>query len=247
MRVARRIGEVYRDVTLALAAADVGRLRDDAGVRDLPFVARRSRRDPDEVRDALGIPARSPVSCSTSFGGYGLDGLDEARSRAMDGYHVLLPGMIDENAMYERGYRYEDLVRAVDVVVTKPGYGIISSASRTTPRCCTRRAAIFASTRCWSTRCRRSCAARSSITTTCSRAAGRAHLDALLAQPAPPTSPPTDGADVAADILLDDPRMSAPAAIAGAGLGTGRPFPSPEGTFLADGDRVRIAYFRKPG
>ena len=34
--------------------------------------------------------------------------------------------MIDENAMYDRGYRYEDLVRAVDVVVTKPGYGIIS-------------------------------------------------------------------------------------------------------------------------
>ena len=44
----------------------------------------------------------------------------------MPGYHVLLPGMIDENAMYDRGYRYEDLVRAVDVVVTKPGYGIIS-------------------------------------------------------------------------------------------------------------------------
>ena len=34
--------------------------------------------------------------------------------------------MIDENAMYDNGYRYEDLVRAVDVVVTKPGYGIIS-------------------------------------------------------------------------------------------------------------------------
>ena len=25
------------------------------------------------------------------------------------------------------------------------------------------------------------------------------------------------------------------------------PFPSPEGTFLADSDRVRLAYFRKPG
>ena len=48
------------------------------------------------------------------------------RIRAMRGYHVLLPGMIDETAMYDRGYRYEDLVRAVDVVVTKPGYGIIS-------------------------------------------------------------------------------------------------------------------------
>ena len=28
--------------------------------------------------------------------------------------------------MYAAGCRYEDLVRAVDVVVTKPGYGIIA-------------------------------------------------------------------------------------------------------------------------
>jgi L-arabinokinase len=28
--------------------------------------------------------------------------------------------------MYELGFRYEDLVAAADVVVTKPGYGIIS-------------------------------------------------------------------------------------------------------------------------
>ena len=42
------------------------------------------------------------------------------------GYHVLWPGDVDEAAMYDAGYRYEDLVRAVDVVVTKPGYGIIS-------------------------------------------------------------------------------------------------------------------------
>lgn len=27
--------------------------------------------------------------------------------------------------MYDRGYRYENVVRAVDVVATKPGYGII--------------------------------------------------------------------------------------------------------------------------
>ena len=33
---------------------------------------------------------------------------------------------VDERAIYAAGYRYEDLVRAVDVVATKPGYGIIS-------------------------------------------------------------------------------------------------------------------------
>ena len=33
---------------------------------------------------------------------------------------------VDERAIYAAGYRYEDLVRAVDVVATKPGYGIIA-------------------------------------------------------------------------------------------------------------------------
>ena len=33
---------------------------------------------------------------------------------------------LDEDALYASGRRYEDLVRAVDVVVTKPGYGIIA-------------------------------------------------------------------------------------------------------------------------
>ena len=33
-----------------------------------------------------------------------------------------------ERQIYDNGLRYEDLVRAADVVVTKPGYGIISEA-----------------------------------------------------------------------------------------------------------------------
>ncbi len=37
------------------------------------------------------------------------------------GVHV-----IAEEQLYGRGFRYEDLVRAVDVVITKPGYGIIA-------------------------------------------------------------------------------------------------------------------------
>jgi acyl-coenzyme A thioesterase PaaI-like protein len=40
--------------------------------------------------------------------------------------------------------------------------------------------------------------------------------------------------------------MTAPAATPEAGWEPVTPFPSPEGTFLADGDRVRLAYFRKP-
>ena len=41
--------------------------------------------------------------------------------------------------------------------------------------------------------------------------------------------------------------MTAPIAVPEPGWEPVVPFPSPEGTFLADGDRVRIAYYRKPG
>lgn len=41
--------------------------------------------------------------------------------------------------------------------------------------------------------------------------------------------------------------MTAPAAHPEPGWEPVVPFPSPEGTFLHDGDSVRIAYFRKPG
>jgi len=41
-------------------------------------------------------------------------------------------------------------------------------------------------------------------------------------------------------------RLTAPPAQAEPGWEPVVPFPSPEGTFLHEGDRVRIAYFRKP-
>jgi len=40
--------------------------------------------------------------------------------------------------------------------------------------------------------------------------------------------------------------MTAPAATPEPGWVPAEPFPSPADTFLADGDRVRLAYFRKP-
>jgi acyl-coenzyme A thioesterase PaaI-like protein len=41
--------------------------------------------------------------------------------------------------------------------------------------------------------------------------------------------------------------MTAPIATPEPGWEPVTPFPSPEGTFLAEGDRVRLAYYRKPG
>lgn len=200
--VANAIGRVYEQTTIALRFPMWGGFESMPRVRDIPFVARRSRRNPDEVRDALGIPRDRRVVL-TSFGGYGLEGLNERALRSMREYHVLLPGMIDESAMYGRGFRYEDLVRAVDVVATKPGYGIISEclANNTallyTSRGDFREYQVLVDAMPAFVRC--------AFIDHADLFAGRwqSHLDALLAQPAPPAEPPTNGADVAADILLN--------------------------------------------
>jgi L-arabinokinase len=199
--VAAEIGVVYRDTTFALRMPMWGGFETMPDVRAIPFVARRSRREPDEVRKALGIPVDQPVVL-TSFGGYGIEALNEDALRAMTAYHVLLPGMIDENAMYGRGYRYEDLVRAVDVVVTKPGYGIISE-------CIANDTAILYTSRGDFREYQVLVDAmpkylRTAFIDHTDLFSGnwRPHLDALLAQPDPETKPAVNGAEVAADILL---------------------------------------------
>jgi hypothetical protein len=75
-----------------------------------------------------------------SFGGYGLPSLDLTAVDCFDRWTVVttdriqpvpeqpLPPLVlvKEAAFQSTGFRYEDLVAAVDVVMTKPGYGIIA-------------------------------------------------------------------------------------------------------------------------
>jgi L-arabinokinase len=194
----RQIGESYAQTTLALRLPMWGGFETMPRIEDLPFVARHSRREPDDTRRALGIPLEACVVLS-SFGGYGVDGM--AKPSVAD-YHVLWPGDIDEAAMYEQGYRYEDLVRAVDVVVTKPGYGIISEClANDTALLYTSRGdfreypvLVEAMPR----------FLRSAFISREELFAGNwgPHLDRLLAQPSPSENPATNGAEVAADMLL---------------------------------------------
>ena len=200
--VAGMIGDIYRATTLALRLPMWGGFETMPNVRDLPFVARQSQRQPAEVRAALGIPPDKRVVLA-SFGGYGLEGIDLAAVSNMPGYHVLVPGMIDEQAMHLRGFRYEDLVRAVDVVVTKPGYGIISeclandAALLYTSRGDFREYQVLVDAMPAFLRC--------SFIDHADLFAGQwaPHLDALLDQPPPTIHPATNGAAVAADMLLD--------------------------------------------
>ena len=112
-------------------------MHDERPSRTRPLVARRSHRSRTDVIEALGVPPNRPLVLA-SFGGFGVNGFDLSMVDARGDYTILItrwqetdpppPGVtcIDEQRMYALGFRYEDLVAAADVVVTKPGYGIIS-------------------------------------------------------------------------------------------------------------------------
>jgi UDP:flavonoid glycosyltransferase YjiC (YdhE family) len=118
-------------------------------VIDLPFVARRSTRSAKEVRRRLGLDGSEPVVL-VSFGGFGLESVGEDALARLDGYRFIVTEgslvpkgeraaghattvhrnvvSVNEHAWYGEGYRYEDLVKTADVVVTKPGFGIIAES-----------------------------------------------------------------------------------------------------------------------
>jgi hypothetical protein len=193
-----------------------------ARIVDIPFVARHARTDlaREEIRRQLGLPPDRPLAL-VSFGGYGLRDLPlhhldctgtwdiviTASAQAPAGlprdiHHLL------EDRMYASGLRYEDLVKAVDVVVTKPGYGIVSD-------CVANGAAMLYTSRGRFAeydvmirempgflRCR--------FIERDAFEAGRWKdaLEGLAALPSPPERPRTDGAEVVARMILD--AVSAP-------------------------------------
>ena len=199
--VAESIGEIYRNTTLALRLPMWGGFATMPSVRDVPFVARHSTRDPEEVRRALGYSPHERLVL-LSFGGYGLR-IDADALSALEGYRIVDTEELDERALYAGGFRYEDLVRAVDVVLTKPGYGITSE-------CLANDTALLYTSRGHFVEYDVLVAAmprflRCAFIGHDDLFAGRwqPHLDALLAQPEPPESPATNGAAIAAAVLLD--------------------------------------------
>ena len=220
--VVRTLREVYRQADIALRLPMHGGFQAFASIEDLPFVARRSRQPALETRRRLGLPDHERLAL-VSFGGYGLDGLDLDALTRLDGYGVLMSGSaplgevprpieggrcgslipLDEHAMYAAGLRYEDLVRSVDVIVTKPGYGIISEclANDTTMLYTAR--GHFPEYDVLVAEMPRFLRARYMDHADLFAGRWAAHLDALLEQPAPLERPAVNGAEVAAERLLD--------------------------------------------
>ena len=87
-------------------------------VVDVPFIARRSTRDRRDTRTRLGIVDDRPAVL-LSFDRMGLD----VPAGAADAFTIVDSGAATMDA---HGLAYQDLVAAVDVVISKPGYGIAS-------------------------------------------------------------------------------------------------------------------------
>jgi L-arabinokinase len=106
-------------------------------VVDVPLVARRPRVARKEARRRLKLRGDAPIVL-LSFGGIGLPGFDVRVVGSLDALRFVTVAEVarpPENltalapaALDAAGLGYEDLVGASDVVVTKPGYGIVSDA-----------------------------------------------------------------------------------------------------------------------
>ena len=218
--VAREIRLAYRDTTAALRLPMAGGFQGlESITRDIPFVARQSQRTHDEVRRALGLPPRATGKplVLMSFGGYGVAGLDtaalanltdytiatsdlSARNNAIGPSHGVLN--ISEHQVYDTGLRYEDLVRGADVVVTKPGYGIISEAIANGPALLYTSRGDFVEYDLLVNEMPKYLRVRFIEQERLLKGDWRAALDALLSQPAPPNRPALNGAEIAAEEIL---------------------------------------------
>jgi len=133
---AAHAAEAYARADLLLRLPFAGDLSAFRRVEDLPLVVRRPAVARAEARLRLGLDARPVVLLS--FGGLGLPGLEPAAYGALADYRFLLTGRagdqpaprnltrVDAAALEKAGLGYPDLVGAADVVVTKPGYGIVT-------------------------------------------------------------------------------------------------------------------------
>jgi hypothetical protein len=221
-----RLGAAYAGAQLAMRLPMHGGFATMPVVEDLPFIARQSRRDPRETRGHFDLPD-GPLAL-LSFGGYGLQRIDLHAVAHLRDYTIVLTAdvtanrrgdgsaaataprplpanvrLLDERKLYDDGWRYEDLVAAVDVVMTKPGYGIIAE-------CVANDTAIVYTSRGhfveydvlvremprW---------LRCGFISNDDLLAGRWEhaLAHALSQPAPPDSMAVDGADRAAERLLE--------------------------------------------
>ncbi|MBW2525848.1 MAG: hypothetical protein JRI23_16815 [Deltaproteobacteria bacterium] len=133
---ARQAAAAYGEAQLYLRLPTAPRDASAMPVEEVPWVGRHPRRSPEEVRRALQIEPSLPLVL-LSFGGHpGIPVAELAHSdwarqvQLVGGRQLAATGpavmAVDEAGLADQGIEYIDLVAAADVVVSKPGYGMLA-------------------------------------------------------------------------------------------------------------------------
>jgi L-arabinokinase len=211
------IGEAYAATSLALRLPFAGGFSTMSTIRDVPLIARRSRRTRDENRRLLDLDDNRPVVLA-SFGGH-QTAIDygrvastndvtlaltdyEARPREMGAFDGRLR-CFTPKALDVADIRYEDLVAAADVVVSKPGYGIVSECIANQAALLYTSRGVFAENDVLLAGMKR--VLRSGFISQEDLRDGRwePSIRALIAEPEPTEDMPFNGASVAASAILE--------------------------------------------
>ena len=129
-RVRSGYGHADALLRLPLHATDAEAFVAFEHVRDVPLIGRHATRSRDAIRCDLGLAADRRVVL-ISFGGFNAAGLDVSQLGRWSDYTFVLiqhKGSLPANVLNlnESPADYVSLLAACDVVVTKPGYGIVA-------------------------------------------------------------------------------------------------------------------------
>jgi L-arabinokinase len=129
--------EAYSRAGLLLELPFAGDLSAFPKRQRIPLVARPQRRPREETRRALGL-AEGETAVLLSFGGIGFPGFDPSALAGLPQFTFLLeterPDLpanvkaLSDRVLAARGLSFLDVVGGADVIVTKPGYGIVTDA-----------------------------------------------------------------------------------------------------------------------
>ena len=141
-RLVDTLSNAYASATMAWRFPLHAGFHSCRNVVDVPLVARRSTKDPRNLRDCLGLPRDLPIVLF-SFGRYGVSNINWQHVQKTSHYHFvfasgdqldLLPNgpiftTLDETALSRNGLSYADVIAASDIVITKPGFGIVAECA----------------------------------------------------------------------------------------------------------------------
>lgn len=187
----------YAKATRALRLPFHGGFEPMAGATvDIPLVARQSRRDPADTRRLLRVDAARPLVLAC-FSAYGAPiRYDEVR--AENDFTLLTIEQLPPHDLL-----FEDLVAAADVVVSKPGYGIVSECIANDTALLYTSRGRFIEYDVLVAEMPRVLRCREILQEDLFAGRWADGVAQLLAQPAPRERPRLDGADVAAAAILD--------------------------------------------